>query len=483
MLFNSFKFMLFFPLAAVGYYLTPKKYNFVWILAVSAFFYWCGSPRYLILAGASILVTYLAGRILESLPQDRRAARRAVLGACLAAELGILFFFKYYNFAAANINALGGRLPMLALALPIGISFYTFQSLGYVIDVFRGDIPAEKNPLRYAAFLLFFPLVLAGPIERAGHLLPQLYERRAFDYENVRAGLLRMGWGFFVKMVIADRLALYVDSVYAGLDAAQGLAVLLVIPLFTLQIYCDFSSYSNIAIGAAQVLGLRLSKNFDAPLLAASVGDFWRRWHISLSTWLRDYVYIPLGGNRKGTARKCLNLMLTFLVSGLWHGAAWTYLLWGALHGAAQAVQTGWHTLRGGAAASSPRAGRAKKLLCWLGTFVFVSCAFVVFRADSLAQAGQVFAHAVTGLSAAQLWDGTLLAFGLDGPDLLVAAAAVAMLAAVDILNQKKDLLARVERAALGVRWAVYLGLFFAVYVFGIYGVGVAEKPFIYFQF
>ncbi|MCI2047478.1 MAG: MBOAT family protein [Faecalibacterium sp.] len=483
MLFNSFKFMLFFPLATVGYYLTPKKYNFLWLLAVSTFFYLCWSPRYLILIGISILATYLAGRILESIPHEKRAARRWALGGCLGVNLAILFFFKYYNFVAGSVNALGGRLPALDVLLPIGISFYTFQALGYAIDVFRGDIPAEKNLLRYATFILFFPQLVAGPIERAGNLLPQFYERHTFDYENVRAGLLRMGWGFFVKMVIADRLAMYVDGVYAGLDNAWGFAVLLVIPMFTLQIYCDFSSYSNIAIGAAQVLGFRLSKNFDAPLLASSVGDFWRRWHITLSTWLRDYVYIPLGGNRKGTARKCVNLMLTFLVSGLWHGAAWTFVLWGALHGAAQAAQTVWHKIRGGVPASAPQAGKAKKFLCWLGTFLFISCAFVVFRADNLAQAGQVFAHAATGFSAAQLWDGSLLCFGMDGPDMLAAAVAVAVLAAVDVLGRRQSIAARVEHAALGVRWAVYLALFFAIYIFGIYGVGVAEKPFIYFQF
>ncbi len=322
MLFNSFSYLIYLPVVAIIYFLLPKKLRNYWLLAASLFFYGCWRAEYLLLIVFSILATYFCSLLLEKFEGDARR-KKTVLALSFAANLAILFFFKYFNFAAATINALAAReaVHFLDVALPVGISFYTFQALGYTVDVYRGDIKAQHNIFTYALFVCFFPQLVAGPIERSENLLPQFETPHRFDYDEMLRGLLLILWGFFQKLMIADRLAIFVDAAFDSYETVSGWSLIIASVFFALQIYCDFASYSNIAIGSAQIMGFKLMKNFDAPYFSRSLGEFWNRWHISLSSWLRDYLYIPLGGNRRGTARRALNLLIVFLVSGLWHGA------------------------------------------------------------------------------------------------------------------------------------------------------------------
>lgn len=343
MLFNSINFLIFFPIVVLIYFLIPKRGRYLWLLAASYYFYMCWNVKYIVLILSSTLVTWIAGWFVFAWKE--KARRKAVLGASLLFNLGLLFFFKYFDFFWENcgkaLGILGKSLPdkPFDVLLPVGISFYTFQALGYLFDVYRGKIEPERNFFRYALFVSFFPQLVAGPIERSDHLLQQMNhieEIKVWDYENIAHGLMQMVWGLFQKMVIADRVAILVDMVfnnyyiYGTVPLAMGAAG------FGLQIYCDFASYSAIAIGAARVMGFDLMENFDTPYFSRSISEFWHRWHISLSSWFRDYLYIPLGGNRCSRLRKYGNLLITFMVSGLWHGAGWTFLAWGMLHGVYQ---------------------------------------------------------------------------------------------------------------------------------------------------
>ena len=309
-----------------------------WLLAASYYFYMCWNAQYALLIAASTLVTYLCALALGRM--EAKAGRRAVLALGLAINLGILCFFKYFGFFTDTIARIAARLgvrmaiPAFDVLLPVGISFYTFQALGYMIDVYRGKLPPERSLMRYALFVSFFPQLVAGPIERSENLLRQVNEDHPLNEKAVRDGLLVMLLGFFEKLVIADRASLYVDAVYGNWQQASGLQILLATVAFAFQIYGDFGGYSHIAIGAAKVLGYDLMENFRQPYFAVSVRDFWRRWHISLSTWFREYVYIPLGGNRKGKGRQLLNIAIVWLLTGLWHGASWNFVLWGVYYAA-----------------------------------------------------------------------------------------------------------------------------------------------------
>ena len=336
MIFNSYAFLAFFPIVTLAYYLMPMRARRPWLLAASYYFYMCWNAQYALLIAASTLVTYLCALALGRM--EAKAGRRAVLALGLAINLGILCFFKYFGFFTDTFARIAARLgvrmaiPAFDVLLPVGISFYTFQALGYMIDVYRGKLPPERSLMRYALFVSFFPQLVAGPIERSENLLRQVNEDHPLDEKAVRDGLLVMLLGFFEKLVIADRASLYVDAVYGNWQQASGLQILLATVAFAFQIYGDFGGYSHIAIGAAKVLGYDLMENFRQPYFAVSVRDFWRRWHISLSTWFREYVYIPLGGNRKGKGRQLLNIAIVWLLTGLWHGASWNFVLWGVYY-------------------------------------------------------------------------------------------------------------------------------------------------------
>lgn len=341
MLFNSSQFLIFFPLVVLIYFIIPQKIKYLWLLAASYYFYMSWNAKYALLLLFSTVVTYLCGLLIEKVKrcqwEEKRKTKykKLILISGFVLSLLLLSYFKYTNFVGGLANRvftllhIALKIPRFDILLPVGISFYTFQALGYIMDVYRDEIYAEKNFFRYALFVSFFPQLVAGPIERSGNLLKQLSSPARFSYDRAKDGVYLMLWGFFLKIVIADRIALFVDTVYGDYMKYGGWYLVVATVLFAFQIYCDFYGYSTITMGAAWVLGVRLMENFNAPYLATSVSDFWRRWHISLTTWFRDYLYIPLGGNRKGKLRKYINKMIVFAASGLWHGSSLAYVLWG----------------------------------------------------------------------------------------------------------------------------------------------------------
>lgn len=386
MLFNSFAFLIFFPSVVLLYFLLPHRFRWLFLLVASYYFYMNWKPVYAILIFGSTLVTWLCGLLLEK--ADSKRKKRFYLITSLIINFGILFTFKYFNFLNESVFAVMDMMnirwavPNLDLLLPVGISFYTFQAVGYTIDVYRGDLKAEKNLGIYALFVSFFPQLVAGPIERATNLLPQFHRKHQFDWERLASGLKIMIWGYFMKLVVADRLSMYVDATYNNIEMHNGTTLLISTIFFAFQIYCDFAGYSNIAIGAARIMGFDLMTNFRRPYFSTNIGEFWHRWHISLSTWFRDYVYIPLGGNRVGVARNYFNIFITFVVSGIWHGANWTFVIWGGLHGLYNTSQKflGIDKIRF-------KKFTALKATLILVNFILVLLAWVFFRANTTADA------------------------------------------------------------------------------------------------
>ena len=397
MLFNSFEFLLFFPLVCIVYFLLRKRQiQNTFLLIASYYFYMNWKPVYAILILASTIITFFSGCWVEKLTDIRR--RKYVLWACLILNLGILFIFKYFNFINESVfqllDVFGMRwkVPNLDVLLPVGISFYTFQAIGYSIDVYKGTIKAERDFFTYALFVSFFPQLVAGPIERAKNLLPQFHEQHFFNSQRAIDGFKQMLWGFFMKLCVADMLGNYVDAVYNNVSQHNGASILLATVFFTFQIYCDFGGYSNIAIGAAKVMGFKLMENFRRPYLSQTIKEFWKRWHISLSTWFMDYVYIPLGGNRVKYSRHLFNLMVTFMVSGLWHGANWTFVIWGALHGCYQVIGNVFRKYVYKPKYESVLSKVAGTLFC----FVLVSFAWLFFRANNVADAFDIVNKIIT---------------------------------------------------------------------------------------
>ena len=415
MLFNSIAFLLFFPAVCLIYFLIPvhqMRIRNLFLLCASYYFYMNWEPVYALLLLSSTLVTYLAALGIE---RYARWKKMCLVGS-IVVNISILFLFKYYNFLAGSIESLltscglGIDIPKFSLLLPVGISFYIFQALGYSIDVYRGTTRVERDLATYALFVSFFPQLVAGPIERSNNLLPQFKAEHRFDYERVMEGLRMMLWGYFLKLALADRCGLIVDMVFNNVGSHNGGSYLMASVLFPFQIYGDFAGYSLIAIGAAKVLGFQLMENFHRPYFAASIGEFWHRWHISLSTWFKDYVYIPLGGNRRGQARTYFNLFITFVVSGIWHGANWTFLCWGTLHGLLLCIEkalgigrkkySGWR-----------KVGRI------IVTFAIVSFAWILFRANSLSDAATIITGIFTRFDAPKRefanWFGIMIALGI----------------------------------------------------------------------
>ncbi len=360
----------------------------MFLLLASYYFYMNWKPIYAVLILTSTVLTYVCGLLVEKYTNNRRKQKTA-LTISLLLNFGILFVFKYFNFINDSIfslftdHGIHWTIPNLDILLPVGISFYTFQAVGYSIDVYRGTIKAERNFTTYALFVSFFPQLVAGPIERASNLLPQFYVKHPFDADNIAEGIKQMIWGFFMKLCVADVLSAYVDAVYNNVANHNGTSMLLATVLFAFQIYCDFAGYSNIAIGAARIMGFRLMENFRQPYLSSSIKEFWKRWHISLSTWFMDYVYIPLGGNRVKLSRHLINLMITFLVSGLWHGANWTFVCWGALHGAYIVAETLFRKIKSD---NKDKSG-ISKLFDTVACFGLVCFAWIFFRANTIGDA------------------------------------------------------------------------------------------------
>lgn len=390
MLFNSIAFLLFFPIVCVIYFSIPPQMiraRNLLLLIASYYFYMNWQPAYALLLLTSTFVTYIAALGIGCF-EDRRK-KKICLVSSLVLNLAILFLFKYYNFLSSNISmgldACGLKIdiPEFGFILPVGISFYTFQALGYSIDVYRGTTKVERDFATYALFVSFFPQLVAGPIERSNNLLPQFKQQHRFDYEAVLSGVKLMVWGYFMKLALADRCGIYVDAIFNNVDKHNGGSYLVASLLFPFQIYGDFAGYSLIAIGVARVMGFRLMENFRRPYFATSVGEFWHRWHISLSTWFKDYVYIPLGGNRVGRLRNYFNLLVTFVISGIWHGANWTFFLWGTLHGILLCIEKALGI-------GKQKFTGINKFFHWAVTFVLVCLAWILFRANSLSDAMMV---------------------------------------------------------------------------------------------
>jgi len=479
MLFNSMPFCLFFPAVVGLYYLLPRRWQWLLLLVASYGFYMAWEPGYVVLIWISTAVDYAAA--LRIAAADSLWKKRRWLALSLGANLGLLAFFKYYNFFRDSLGDVAARagwsieLPYSEFLLPLGISFYTFQTLSYTIDVYRGQIAPERHLGRFALYVCFFPQLVAGPIERARKLLPQLGVGHRFTYDGVTDGLRLMGWGFFKKMVIADRLGVVVAHVYGDAANQSGAALALATVCFAYQIYCDFSGYSDIAIGAARVLGVRLSANFDRPYAARSFGEFWRRWHISLSTWFRDYVYIPLGGGRSAVARWAINIVIVFAVSGLWHGADWKFLVWGLLHGV---YLLGERALARCFPRSSALPGAVKLFL----TFGLTNVAWVFFRADDVAHAGLILRRIAVdwaSLASPGHWIETLHHLGLPLGELLFAMAAITFMECVQYGHARVPLQAWFRAKPVAFRWATYAGLFWLLFLGGIF----RQQEFIYFVF
>lgn len=507
MLFNSLEFVVFFPAVVALYFMTPGRYRWGLLLAASYYFYASWKLEYLVLILVSTGVDYWAG--VQMGKHTERRKRRPYLVISLLTNLGILFAFKYFNFFNESVRAVFNQfnlfydVPAFDVLLPVGISFYTFQTLAYSIDVYRDQKEPETHLGYFALYVSFFPQLVAGPIERSQNLLPQFKKAHAFDYGRVVSGLQLMAWGFFKKIVVADRLAIYVNAVYNDPEAHTGWPVIVATYFFAFQIYCDFSGYSDIAIGTARVMGYDLMENFRRPYFSKSIGEFWRRWHISLSTWFKDYLYIPLGGNRVSRSRWYANLMIVFLVSGLWHGAAWTFVIWGGLHGlylTLGAATTSWrerawdhiesfvdvtlsseHTARAqgvsagppGALLGTDRWGRAlKKVWRVTVTFHLALLAWVFFRANSLSDAVTLLAHATQQSSA-------FLVSGVSPYAMGLSVLGVLALLGVHLVERRAPLADVLADRSVVVRWGVYYAMIAAILAFGVFD----KQEFIYFQF
>jgi alginate O-acetyltransferase complex protein AlgI len=478
MLFTSTQYLVFLPTVAVAHFLLPASRRWAWLLLCSYVFYMAWEPFYVVWLWLATLVDYTAGRIIGG--TDSQRLKKLALLLSLATELGILFTFKYYDFfrkTAASLLSLGDipmPLPPPSWVLPVGISFYTFQSIGYLVDVYRGQQRPERHLGRFALYVAFFPQLVAGPIERASQLMPQLNRFRDFFYGDAVEGLRRILWGFVKKIVVADRLALIVNPVYAAPEDFSGPVLALATLAYAFQIYCDFSGYTDIAIGSARLFGVRLRENFRQPYFARSLGEFWTRWHMSLSTWFRDYVYIPLGGNRVHAALWVRNMLLVFLLSGLWHGAAWTFVFWGVLHGAGLVAERliapglrfpdhgGWQALR------------------MVRTFLLVNIAWVFFRAQSLSDAGYILWHMPRGwLVPAEDWAAAIAALGIPPLELLLSIALIAGVVLADAISLRGRFALRFNALPVAIRWGAYSAALWAIFLWGV----LRQEEFIYFQF
>lgn len=494
MLFNSLDFLIFFPIVVLIYFIIPRKIRYIWLLVASYYFYMCWNTKYALLIGISTLITYTSGLIIGKC--QKGWSKKLVVALSFVSNLGILVFYKYFDFILENINVVLGKCNMQLVSnpfdiiLPVGISFYTFQALSYTVDVYRKEVEPEKNPLKYALFVSFFPQLVAGPIERSKNLLNQvknIENIKVWNYDRVANGFILMVFGMFQKMVIADRVSIFVDAVYNNLHAVGTMETVFAAVGFSIQIYCDFAAYSTIAIGAAKVMGFEIMENFDTPYFAASIKEFWRRWHISLSSWFKDYLYIPLGGNRKGKIRKYFNLMVTFLVSGLWHGASWNYVVWGGLHGIYQVF---------GEILAPVRKKLVKvfkvndgvfsyKLGQILFTFSLTSLTWVFFRAETIREALYFFKRMFTVWNPWVFFNEGLYEYGLDRVEVNILFAALIVLLLAEILKyfKKQRISEFLMEQNLWFRWIVVIGMIVACVVYGEYGISFDSNQFIYFQF
>ncbi len=495
MLFNSLSFLIFFPIVVGIYFLIPKKVRWVWLLAASYYYYMSWNAKYAALLALSTLITWLSGLLIEKCGgrPNGESLKKWLIAFSFLSNLAILFIFKYFHF---GLNALNKVLRLLhiqaiessfSVLLPVGISFYILQALSYTMDVYRGKVKVEKNIFKYALFVSFFPQLVAGPIERSQDLLPQILVPHEFDFDRVKRGLWLMLWGYFQKLVIADRLALFVNTVYG--DPSNylhgGVINLTALIFFAFQTYADFAGYSNLALGAAEVLGFRLTTNFVRPFFSINITEFWIRWHISLSRWFVSYLYIPLGGNRVGLVRKYVNIMIVFLASGLWHGADWTFLVWGGLNGMISITERLltplWRKFRGALRFND----RSALMKCVQSAYVIFMFGFVqvFFRSGSLKQAAD-FLKGMCRWDPYDLFNGKLFTYGMDRANFMILAVSLLTQFIVSWCQRDgSSLRSHIEAQPMLLRWGLILAAIAAVLLFGVYGPGFDASRFIYFQF
>ena len=533
MLFNTPQYILFLPVVVIIYYCMPQRSRYIWLLVASYYFYVQWNPIYIVLLFFCTLLTYICGRIIEYLKVNEESAgedsipgqeinvektisrgnnaavmqyrkkKKLCFVACIVLCLGILGFFKYSDFAISLVNHLLTRIHInpidwdYDIILPVGISFYTLQALGYVIDVYRGDIYAEKNFMRYALFVSFFPQLVAGPIERSKNLLVQINTPKSFQYENLRKGLLLVLYGLFLKMVIADRTAIIVNTVYGNSEDYPGFYIIAATVFFAIQIYCDFYGYSTIARGSALMMGFCLMDNFNAPYYSKSVKEFWRRWHISLSGWFRDYLYIPLGGSRKGILRKWCNLLIVFMVSGLWHGASTAFIFWGLLNGLYQVAEDliagakeyfakyymKWKRFIGEMEEDN-KIRFSTNLFHTIVTFMLVTFSWLFFRAGGLEDALEILRHVISVNNWFILFDGSMYGLGVARNYMNVLLVAILVLFVVDYHKYRgQDVADMLLRQGWWFRVTCIMLLIFTILLYGCYGELYDIQQFIYFQF
>lgn len=477
MLFNSFHFLFFFPIVVILYFTLKHKYRWLLLLFASYYFYMSWKPAYSILLLSSTLIDFYCGLQMSKIPDKK--GRKKYLWFSLISNFGVLIFFKYVNFLNDSINEvihlMGSpiHLPSLEILLPVGISFYSFQAVSYSIDVYRGHMKAETSLGQFALFISFFPQLVAGPIERPRHLLPQFKKEKTFSYDLVATGLRLMTWGFFKKVVIADNIAVIVNSIYAQHETVSGGWIFMGAFLFTIQIYCDFSGYTDIAIGAAKVMGFDFLKNFNRPFFSKTINEFWSRWHISLSTWFRDYLYIPLGGNRVVKWRWYYNLFITFLISGLWHGANWTYVIWGAMHGF---IIVGERILN-----INISKNKLIKILQVGITFIILIFTFQMFRSETVANAFTGIHNIFRDLfNHSKFIDPNSIQLNVLKLDWIVIACSSFLLFVVEFIQRKHKITPLIYKLTAWQRWFIYCGFLILIILFGKFD---GEQEFIYFQF
>ena len=482
MLFNSLTFLVFFVVVTGLYFLLPHRFRWFLLLLASCFFYMFFKPVYILILFGTIIIDCYAGIKLEEI-QDKKK-KKFFLILSLIANIGVLVVFKYFNFINENISqvlvhvGVQNPIPFLKILLPIGLSFHTFQAMSYTIEVYRGNQKAERHFGIYALYVMFYPQLVAGPIERPQNILHQFRIQHNFEYANVSAGLKLMLWGFFKKLVIADRLAIGVDEVYNHLDSYTGIALIIATIFFAIQIYCDFSGYSDIALGAAKVMGFTLMVNFNRPYASRSISEFWTRWHISLSSWFKDYLYIPLGGNRVKVSRLYFNLFIVFMISGLWHGASWTFIIWGALHG----IYLIFALITKNIGVRISDFFKKLKLSFLVNAFnigfvfALITFAWLFFRAKTTHDAFYVVEHLLDIHSINMAKDIYLN----NGQDFFVTSIFVIFfMEVVQYINSNyRNLL--FKHPSVIVRWGFCISLIIMICVFGIYH---NDSEFIYFQF
>ncbi len=481
MLFNSFSYLIFFIIIVTSYYLTPNKYRYILLLIGSYYFYMCWSPILIFLILFSSVINYLFSILIYT---DSYNSKK-YLTVTLIINFSLLFIFKYLNFTSSVLfEMFNVQRDPFSIILPMGISFYTFQATGYTIDVYRGKIKPERNFFKFSLFITYFPQLVAGPIERAENLLHKLYSKKKFDIKNIELGLKYMIYGYFKKIVIADRISVVVDKVYNDPTSFSGLALIVATFLFAIQIYCDFSGYTDIARGSSKMLGIDLIENFKQPYFSKSIKEFWSRWHISLSSWFRDYLYIPLGGNRKGRLRTYFNTFITFIVSGIWHGANFTFVIWGALNGIFNvAGDLTTPTRKNLLQKFNLQNNFILKIFSTTTTFLLVCFCWIFFRANSISDAFYIVNNLFVDFNLffnSQYIFKTLTSVHNNLYEILMSFFLIALLMLFDAFAGDKDIHLKLLTKNKFLRFSFYYIVTFFVLIAGVY---YGQGEFIYFQF